>query len=259
MTIDQVRRLYREYLGATAGELTVIGDFNPEPTLKQLNEIFAGWKAEKPYARIDQSLFPGIAAARHSILTPDKAGAQYEAGFTMALSDRGPDHAALLLGNFVLGGGDLASRLGERVRNRDGLSYGVSSSYSAGIEDDVGRLSINAICNPANMGKVESAIREEFERLLKDGIPAKEFEMAQQGILEARKRQRNAFTALDANQEKLSARFTANPSLVNAQFVALYFPSLQEIVTATNCSRTSVQRMLKRAQELLERALPTNP
>ena len=109
----------------------------------------------------------------------------------MALSDRGPDHAALLLGNFVLGGGDLASRLGERVRNRDGLSYGVSSSYSAGIEDDVGRLSINAICNPANMGKVESAIREEFERLLKDGIPAKEFEMAQQGILEARKRQRN--------------------------------------------------------------------
>jgi hypothetical protein len=48
------------------------------------------------------------------------------------------------------------------------------------------------------------------------------------------KRQRNAFTALDANQEKLSARFAANPSLVNAQFVALYFPSLEEIVTATN-------------------------
>jgi hypothetical protein len=47
------------------------------------------------------------------------------------------------------------------------------------------------------------------------------------------RRKANAYTALDANQEKLSARFAANPSLVNAQFVAMYFPSLQEIVNAT--------------------------
>lgn len=50
----------------------------------------------------------------------------------------------------------------------------------------------------------------------------------------ALKRQRNVYTSLDANQEKLSARFAANPSLTNAQFLALYFPSFQEIVNATN-------------------------
>jgi len=48
------------------------------------------------------------------------------------------------------------------------------------------------------------------------------------------KRKANAYTSLDANQEKLSARFTANPALANAQFVAMYFPSLQDIVTATD-------------------------
>ncbi|MDB4877113.1 MAG: hypothetical protein JWM41_3559 [Gemmatimonadetes bacterium] len=50
----------------------------------------------------------------------------------------------------------------------------------------------------------------------------------------ALKRQRNLFTQLDANQHDLSARFATNPGLANAQFVAMYFPSFQEIVNATD-------------------------
>ena len=50
----------------------------------------------------------------------------------------------------------------------------------------------------------------------------------------ALKRQRNVFTQLDANQQKLSQRFAANPALTNAQFLAMYFPSFQEIVNATD-------------------------
>lgn len=48
------------------------------------------------------------------------------------------------------------------------------------------------------------------------------------------KRQKNLLTALDANQPQLSARFASNPALTNAQFLAMYFPSFQEIVNATN-------------------------
>jgi hypothetical protein len=50
----------------------------------------------------------------------------------------------------------------------------------------------------------------------------------------ALKRQRNVYTQLDANQQKLSQRFAVNPALTNAQFLAMYFPSMQEIVTATD-------------------------
>jgi hypothetical protein len=50
----------------------------------------------------------------------------------------------------------------------------------------------------------------------------------------AAKRQRNVFTQLDANAQDLSARFASNPALTNGQFVAMYFGSLQEIVTATD-------------------------
>ena len=50
----------------------------------------------------------------------------------------------------------------------------------------------------------------------------------------ALKRQRNVYSQLDANQQQLSQRFATNPALTNAQFLAMYFPSLQEIVNATD-------------------------
>lgn len=50
----------------------------------------------------------------------------------------------------------------------------------------------------------------------------------------ALKRQRNVFSQLDANQQELSRRFATNPSLTNAQFLAMYFNSFQEIVEATD-------------------------
>jgi zinc protease len=191
-TIEQVRKLYEDYLGAVAGELVIIGDFDQQAALDQLNAILDGWKPKQACARVESIAFLDVPGSRQSILTPDKANANYVAGFTIAMNDRHPDYAALVLGDDIFGGGTLSSRLGDRVRQKEGLSYGVSSDFSAGYEDAVGRYSIGAICNPTNMAKVEKAIQEEFERLLKDGIPADEFEKARAGVLETRKRQRNS-------------------------------------------------------------------
>jgi hypothetical protein len=52
--------------------------------------------------------------------------------------------------------------------------------------------------------------------------------------IKALKQQKNVFSQLDANQAELSQRFATNPALANAQFVAMYFPSFQEIVNATD-------------------------
>jgi hypothetical protein len=48
------------------------------------------------------------------------------------------------------------------------------------------------------------------------------------------KRQKNVYSLLDANQQQLSSRFATNPELTNAQFLAMYFSSFQEIVSATD-------------------------
>jgi len=60
------------------------------------------------------------------------------------------------------------------------------------------------------------------------------FERGYKQQVTALKRQRNVYSQLDANQATLSARFAANPALTNAQFLAMYFSSFQQIVSATD-------------------------
>jgi zinc protease len=191
VTIDQIRKLYADYLGAGLGELVIVGDFDPEQALAKIDEALAGWKAKMPAARVPRIVFTKVAGGEQIIQTPDKANAVYAGGLTTLISDRQPDHPALVLGNYILGGSALASRLGDRVRQKEGLSYGVGSIYQASSEDEAGTLMLYAICNPGNIGKVKLAIREEIDRLLKEGIPPEELEKARQGILQTRERQRS--------------------------------------------------------------------
>ena len=113
------------------GELTIVGDFDPESTIKEMEKMLTGWKTNQPYTRIDRKAFTSVPGSKHSILTPDKANATYQAGLTIEMSDRDLDYAALLIGDYILGGGSLSSRLGDRVRQKEGLSYGVGSFINA--------------------------------------------------------------------------------------------------------------------------------
>ena len=130
-THDQVVQLYREYLGSQAGELSIVGDFEARTNLDILKGALAGWKPGKAYARIANPIKSQRQGAMHTIRTPDKANATYSAGLLFGMRDDDADYPALVLGNFILGGSTLSSRLGDRIRQKDGLSYGVSSGFNA--------------------------------------------------------------------------------------------------------------------------------
>src|SRR5439155_948984 len=135
VTLDQVIALYQKQLGATSGELGVVGDFDPEPTLAQVREILKDWKSDVPVKRIERSAPTNLAGAKEDIVTPDKANAVFVAGLAFPLKETDPDFAALRIGNFLFGGGSLSSRLGNRIRQKEGLSYGVSSTFTASPRD----------------------------------------------------------------------------------------------------------------------------
>ena len=69
------------------------------------------------------------------INTPDRANATYTAGLLLPLKDDNPAYPALVMANFILGGNTLSSRLGDRIRQQEGLSYGVHSGFSAAAFD----------------------------------------------------------------------------------------------------------------------------
>jgi len=197
LTLEQVKKLYGDFLGSQAGEVAIVGDFDPKENLNILRETFSGWSSKQSYARIPRQYFPQVPGGLQQILTPDKANAVYAAGMAFPMKDTDPDYPAVLMGNYVLGGGGaLSSRLGDRVRQKEGLSYGIGSAISADALDARASLTINAICNPQNIQKVNTAIAEEIARFMDSGITEAELAKAQQGYLQQQQVARTSDTGL---------------------------------------------------------------
>ena len=185
VTLDQAKQFYQDFYGASNGTLTVIGDFDSAEINKLAGDLFGNWKSPKPFARVP-SVYKDVTALNQSFPTPDKANAFFVAGLNLKIRDDNPDYPALLLGNYMLGGGFLNSRLAARIRQKEGLSYGVGSGINISAFDEFGRFTANAIYAPQNVEKLEAAFKEEIARMLKDGFTAEEVGAAKSGYLQSR-------------------------------------------------------------------------
>lgn len=187
VTLEQVKTLYETQVGGSHAELGVVGDFDPESTLRLVKQILAGWESKTAYIRIDHKVAEHGTGMKEDIVTPDKSNAEYLAGLSFAMSDSDPDYPALRIGNFIFGGSTLASRIGDRIRQKDGLSYGATSSFAASSRDPVAALTVTVSTNPVNIDKVTAAVAEELERFLKDGPTDRELADAKRAYIESQK------------------------------------------------------------------------
>ena len=194
LKLDEVKKCYQDFYGASDSELSVVGDFDPEEITKLAQQLFADWKSPKPYTRIPGP-FIAVAPIDQVIETPDKANAVLRASMSLKLRDDHPDYVALIIGNYLLGG-SADSRLWRRIRDKEGLSYSVGSSLSASAFDERGEFSISAIYAPQNRARVEAAAKEEIERAMREGFTREEVENAKAGYLQARRGARGQDGAL---------------------------------------------------------------
>lgn len=181
--LDDARAFWRGFYGASNGEATFVGDFDADSVKAVLAAGIDGWKSPVTFARI---LTPSRTSAPLDVKldTPDKANAMFLAAKTVQLRDDSPDYAAVVLADYMLGGGFLNSRLATRIRQKDGLSYGVGSFFSAASIDTTGQWMSYAIYAPENREKLEKAFREEMIRAAKDGFTPEEIASAKRGWTE---------------------------------------------------------------------------
>jgi zinc protease len=184
-TREDVRSFYGGFYGASNAELALVGDFDPGATLPLLTELLGDWKSPSPFERVPRP-YQSVAPVNDSLKTPDKANAFFIAGENLPIGDDDPDYPALVLGNYLLGGGFLNSRLAVRIRQKEGLSYGVGSQLSASPLDKAGSFTAYAIYAPQNAAKLEKAFREEVDRVLKDGYAESEVSEGKSGYLQSR-------------------------------------------------------------------------
>ena len=200
--LEDAQAFHKAYAGASAAELAVVGDFDDKAVEAQAKAIFSGWKSPQPFERIPHRI-KDVQPINRKLETPDKANAFFLAALMLPLKDSDPDYPAVLMGNWMLGGGTLKSRLADRIRQKEGLSYGVGSQLSVKAQDAAGNWLTYAMYNPANMAKLEQAFQEEMAKALKDGFALEELNAARTSWLQGQETSR-------AQDGALAGRLTAN-------------------------------------------------
>ncbi|HMS10658.1 MAG TPA: pitrilysin family protein, partial [Pyrinomonadaceae bacterium] len=189
ITLADVKAFHKEFYGASNGELAVVGDFDPQAVSSLVERHFGNWKSSKPYARVLTG-HADVAAANENFETPDKANAFFLARLNIQMNNDHPDYPAMQIASSIIGGGFLNSRLATRIRQKDGLSYGVGAGLQVPSLGDSSVFFGQAIYAPENRDKLEAAFMEEMVKVINEGFTAEELASAKQGYLLAQQRQR---------------------------------------------------------------------
>ena len=189
VTLGEVRTFWEEFYGAQDGTISIVGDFDPEEMRVVVEEEFGSWNAAQPFERIEDP-FHEVSVAEEDIETPDKTNAMMIAVQPVQMMDSDDDYPAMVLADYMLGGGFLNSRLATRIRQEEGLSYGVGSNFGAPALDDSGMFLTYAIFAPENADAVVTAFRDVIDEVLEDGFTADEMEAAKRGWLDSQQNRR---------------------------------------------------------------------
>ncbi len=185
VTVDGVRNFHKQFYGASNAELAIVGDFDPEAMKALVTELFGNWKSPAPYARVPDPYRVAKPAALR-LVVPDKANAIVIGNEHWQINDTNPDYAALLVANFIVGESP-SSRIFERLRQKEGLSYGAGTFFQPSSFEANSRFGMYAIFAPQNLDKVRTAFAEEIARVLKDGFTDAEVTDAKTAVIHERK------------------------------------------------------------------------
>jgi len=238
---ERVQAFHQRFVSAANAQFSAVGDFDAAAVRTALTQGFGNWRKAEPFARIPDPLVP-VPAARLVLNTPDKQNATMSVQQALPLSDRDADYPALMLANHLLGGGG-DSRLWNRIRERDGLSYSVYSGIQWHPQEAHSAWAATAIFAPQNRDKVESAFREEIDRALKQGFTQAEFESGKRGLLSFRRLGR-------AQDARLAAGWVSNLYLERDFAVSARVDAQLETLTLAQVN-AALRRYLQPAQFVL--------
>jgi predicted Zn-dependent peptidase len=128
MTADDIRSYYTAHFHAGNAQLIVSGDVTLSSITSKLEAAFGTWAAgritpfkEAPAAQVQHRMV-------YLIDKPGAAQSEIRIG-RIGVKRTDPDYAALVVMNTILGG-SFSSRLNQNLREKNGYTYGASSSFA---------------------------------------------------------------------------------------------------------------------------------
>jgi zinc protease len=184
VTLEDAKKFYADFYGASNAELAVVGDFDAAEVRKLAEELFSSWKSPKPYSVVKRD-WKKLAPVNTSLEAPDKANAYLYAATPVSMDQQDPDYPAMVLADRIIGG-DEKSRLWVRIREREGLSYGVNSNFRAGPQEKYGVFAAVASAKNENTAKVEAAFKDEIGKVVSGGFATEEVAAAKTALMQER-------------------------------------------------------------------------
>jgi zinc protease len=180
---DQLVDFHDRFYGFGPGTtITFIGDFDPDELRATLESLFGDWTPEIAYERYERPYHETEAAALE-VQLDDKANAGLIGTHAIRISDDDPDYPALSLAGHLLGGGFLSSRLADRIRDEEGLSYGVGGGVNASSLDERGSIFVYAMYAPENRERLVEVLFEELNDAVDNGFGEEEVAEGRTGYL----------------------------------------------------------------------------
>jgi len=248
---DDLVRFHQDYYGAGTVRFSAVGSFEPEAVKTALIQGLEGWKKAPAYTRVADPYQP-VPPKRFDINTPDKANAVYLSMLPLKIQDNDPRYAALYVANYLLGGSQ-TSRLWNRVRVKEGLSYTVNSGLDASSYEPSGNWSLYAIFAPENRARLEQAIQDELGKALRDGFSDAEIKDGVESLLRLRQlnRTRDGILAtvwLNYMQEKRTFAWSAEIDAALKKLTAADVNSAMREVLKPDLFSTAVAADQKKAE-----------
>jgi zinc protease len=170
LTRQDVADFYSRWYGPNDVIIAVVGDVTEKEIVSLLDEQFEGWKnAER--ARTDREKPPVIGSVVVKKIDKKITQANIAMGH-VGISRENPDFYAVMIMNYILGGGGFSSRLMDNIRDNRGLAYNVHSSFSAQKEPGPFRVWVQTKNESANQAIEE--IFKELKRIRTEPVTDKE-------------------------------------------------------------------------------------
>ena len=186
LSLADVKKAHSIFVGAANFSATVVGEFDQAATIAKLKTLFESWRAPAAYTEFPE--FANRAAPKHTwINTPDQANGMLIASVPISLQDTDPDFALATIANYIFGGSGLDSRLMDRLRQKDGVSYGGGATLGVSSRTKASTWQLYAIAAPENLFASEKAVVEELKRLREQGITSEELDKAKTGIIKSKR------------------------------------------------------------------------
>ena len=182
LTRDRLLALHAARFAPSELSAVIVGDVDPSKAIEAAAKVFGGWRAPAPAPIGLPAVVPPTRRRRQILPMMNKAQTDIAYGFT-TIGRLHPAYYAFWLMNHALGQYALGGRLGDSIRERQGMAYYVSSIFDANVSD--GPLMIRAGVGPSNVDRAVASIDHELTRLRAEGLTLKELNESRQYLIGA--------------------------------------------------------------------------